>query len=396
MVYFLLFLGLFIRLILANLPGMRIDTDAWFAWALRLQGGPANFYSDIVWTNYTPGYLYILHLLGFLKETFNMDTDSFNYLLKIPSIVSEVLLAWLVYQLTARMQSKRTAILAMCFILFNPFVIFNSAIWGQIEGVLTLMILLSINYLNLGQPILSSVFSSLAFLVKPQTISITPVFLFYVLRSSLKNFLKLTTVATLTIFILSLPFFPNNPFGIVNLFFKMVSDYSYTSLYALNIWPLLTGMFVSDYQKFWILNYNQWGQLLLLLYWIFIFLFFRKGKISLYALATLSLLSFSFLPTRVHERYLYPGLVFLIIYSFYIKDKFLIFLSTILSLIHFLSLYYAYVYYDEFYLKLPHLLYTPILYNLIERNFFALSLISVLIFIGTTYQIVKKEYVKAN
>ncbi|MBU3957324.1 hypothetical protein KKI19_03590, partial [Patescibacteria group bacterium] len=51
-----------LRFILSFLPGVNFDMGAWFGWADRLVSLPwGNFYSEEVWTNYTPGYFYVLY-----------------------------------------------------------------------------------------------------------------------------------------------------------------------------------------------------------------------------------------------------------------------------------------------------------------------------------------------
>src|SRR3990167_7838657 len=100
--YLILFAGLAIRLTLAFLPGFYIDTNVWYAWALRLNESTFNnFYSPTVWTNYTPGYLYILSFLAAIL-----------YKVALP-------------------KSKQLAKILAVFIIFNPALIFNSSIWGS-------------------------------------------------------------------------------------------------------------------------------------------------------------------------------------------------------------------------------------------------------------------------
>ncbi len=86
-----LLLGLFIRLILTPVTGFKFDIDTWFAWAERLNNiGFANFYSDQVWTSYPPGFLYILGVLGSIKNLFHINPSLFHMVLKLPSILAEL------------------------------------------------------------------------------------------------------------------------------------------------------------------------------------------------------------------------------------------------------------------------------------------------------------------
>lgn len=384
----IILIGLILRLLLSQLPGFKFDVDTWFAWAQRLNEiGLNNFYSDQVWTNYTPGYLYILYILGLIKNQFSLDPSQFYMLLKIPSIMAEIILGVLVFKILSK-NSLKWAFVALSLIVLNPAFIFNSSVWGQVDGFFSLVLFLCIFYLD-KNIIKSSFFWGLGFLIKPQAIFLLPVLFIYLLKNfSIKNLLKVTLVITLTIFLFSLPFFKNLPInGIITLFGKMFSDYPYNSLFAYNFW----GIF-----GFWIPDnfFKYWGYFLLVIYWLIISYFYFKRKISIFSLATLAALGFFFIPTRIHERYLYPGLFFLIFTATIYKDKLLLKCSLILSTLHFLNLYYVYIYYNEIYLKLPRLLYNPILYNLLDTNGKILSLLSTIIFILISIRFLKIDYAK--
>ena len=395
--YLILFLGLAIRLSLAFLPGFYIDTNVWYAWALRLNESTFNnFYSPTVWTNYTPGYLYILSFLGAIRNLFNLDNNSFYYLLKLPAILAEVILTFVIYKVTLPKSKKLSKLLAI-FIIFNPALIFNSSIWGQIDGILTLALFSSIYLLTINKLIWSSALFGLAILLKPQALALTPVFLLFLInRFSLKSILQLIVPTTLILFLLFLPFFITNPiFGPLQLLSKMVDDYPLNSLFAYNFWGIL-GFWINDGTFWQNLTYRDWGLILVSFYWLLITFFYIKGKINLLNLATLALLSFFFLPTRVHERYLYPALLFLTVSAWYFKSRLLIILTFILSLIHLLNLYFVYVYYNEIFLNRPYTLYWEPLYNLLAKGGKFFSCFSTAIFVFLSYLILKLNHDKKN
>lgn len=389
----LILLGLAIRLIVTFLPGFKVDIDAWFAWAIRLnQVGFSNFYSDQIWTNYTPGFLYILKLLGFFKIILSIPDSLFYVILKMPSIIAETILAIFIYR-QVNAKSVIWARISAGLVLLNPAFIFNSSIWGQIDGLLTLLMLFSVYFLIQKKLILSSILLSLAFLIKPQTIGLLPIFILFLLRNfSIKNLFKTVVPVILTIFILSLPFYTNHLLGLPALFSKMISDYSYTSLFAYNFWGVV-GFWIKDSTVWNNLSYYHWGYILFGCYWLFLSFLFLKKKLSIYSLATLAMLGFFFLPTRIHERYLYPGIAFLIVLLGIKKSRILFILTTLLGIAHLLNLYYVYVYYNEIYLKLPKILYNPILYNYIDNNGRFLSILSTGFFIIITFIIVKYDFV---
>lgn len=388
----LLLIGLILRLILANLEGFKIDVNAWFAWALRINDvGFANFYSSQIWTNYTPGYLYVLGLLGFIKNFFNLDSSFFYLLLKIPSILSELILGAFIYKLSSRHFSERISIFLSSLIFLNPAFIFNSTIWGQIDGLLSLFMVLSVYYLIQKKLIFSSVFFSIALLIKPQALAIAPVFFLYLVKNfTLKSFLKLSLPAPILFVILSFPFFPGNPIaGLFTLIQNMINDYSYTSLFAYNLWGVI-GFWINDTQGY-LISYKDWGTYFLISYWLALsFVYFKKNT-GLFAMSALTTLGFYFLPTRVHERYLYPSLIFLILTTIEQKSLKIIIIQILLSLVHFLNLYYVYIYYNVLYLNLPKVLYIQIIYDVLNNSSKMISFISTLLFILANFIIIKSS-----
>ena len=387
----LILLGLLIRIICISFPGFKIDVDDWFSWSIRLnEVGYSKFYSTQIFSDYTPGYMYILSFLGDIRNLLHIDPQTFYLLLKVPAIIAEMLLGIFVYWILCKYSTLFYSLLGASFILLNPAFIFNSTVWGQIDSLLALFLLITIYYLKNKRLTLSSILLGISFLIKPQTIAIFPIYCLYVYKNfSIKNLIKIILPFLFTIFIFSLPFFNNNPFyGLISLVINTASQYPYTSLFAYNLWGII-GFWIPDSLLWNNLSYQMWGYILLGTYWIIIGYFYLRRNLSLYALATLATLGFFFLPTKVHERYIYPALVFLILLATLYKSKLLLALTGTLSLLHFLNLYYVYVYYNEFYLKLPKILYVPAIYNFLEANGKGLSLISTVIFILISIGIIK-------
>lgn len=389
----IIILGFLIRIIFISLPGFKIDVDAWFGWSERLVSLPfSQFYSDRIWTNYTPGYLYILYILGLVKNLFTISGGFYYVILKLPSIIAEIILASFVYKKIFIRDPKWAKIAALAIIL-NPAFIFNSAVWGQIDGLLTLVMVLSIYFLDQRNLVLSSLFLGFSFLIKPQTIALLPVYVFDLLRNlSVQNIFKTTFFTFLTIFILALPFFSTEPFlGIYTLFSKMTGDYSFTSLFAYNFWGGV-GFWIPDNFSWFSIPYQIWGYIFYIIFWFWVFIFGRK-KLSVYSLAALATLTFYFLPTRAHDRYLYPALIFLILVVSQMRSYILLALTAILSFIHLLNLYYVYVYYNEFYFKMPKLLYNPFLYNFLDNFGGQISVFSTVIFVVVSVIIIRYSHV---
>jgi dolichyl-phosphate-mannose-protein mannosyltransferase len=391
--------GLVVRITCLGLPGFKIDVDDWFAWSLRLsEVGISNFYSSQFFSDYLPGYMYILYFLALIKNLLHLDSLSFYLLLKVPSILSELLIGIIAYKIVKEKSSKFYATLSSALIILNPAFIFNSSIWGQVDGVLTLFLVLAIYFLKQPTLVLSCAILSLSFLIKPQTIAVFPIFFFFLVKNfSFNNLIRMSLSFFVPLILISFPFFQNNPFfGLINLIMKTVNQYQYTSLFAYNFWGI-NGFWINDQVLLNNLTYQNIGNLLFMSFWTIIFFFYLRGRLSFLSAATLGLLAFFFLPTRVHERYLYPAIVFLFITSSFLRSRILVSLTIVLSVLHFLNLYFVYVYYNEIYLKLPKVFYNAVLYNFLSDNGKSLSLISTFIFTLISIIIIKtNEYSKKN
>ena len=391
---FILIISFFIRLAVALLPGFKIDIEDWAAWAIRLnETGFNHFYSQQVFTDYTPGYLYVLNIIGWIRESFILNNFIFFYLLKIPAIISEILIGIIIYQEIFRSLNRKAATIAAAIILFNPALIFNSSLWGQVDSVSTLFVLLTIISLKKNKLIISSLFFSVAFLIKPQTAIIFPVLIYFIIKNfSFKNLLKLFFPALLLTYLLSLPFFPIQTLtNLIQHITNSANVYPYNSLFAYNFWGAI-GFWANDNQLFGSFNFKEWGILLLVGYLIILTYFYFKKNINLYSMTALICLGFFFLPTRVHERYLYPAIPLLVLAGAYLKSKIIYLLTLILCFIHFLNLYYVYIYYNEFYFNLPKTIYNPMVYNFLGEQSKNLSVLSTILFILIFVIVIKDSY----
>lgn len=387
-------LGLIIRLGLAFLPGLTFDMDYWVNWSQRLQQvGFRNFYTPIERTDYMPGYLYILYVLGNIKNFFHLDNPSYLYLLKLQGVLAELILSSVVYLVLLKFKNLKTAKLGLVLICLNPALIFNSAIWGQIDGLLTLFMLLAIYAISLNKLFLTALFLGTSIMIKLQAASIIPALSLYLFRSFPKiSFLKIFPLSLAFVLFFSFPFFGNNVFfGLLNHVQRTAREYPYNSLSAYNLWGIL-GFWIEDSNQFLNIVYKSWGIFLYLTFWAFIIFSYMKKNLNIYTLSSLATLSFYFLPTRVHERYLYPALVFLLISSLISKSKILLTLFIILSLFHFLNLLHVYIKYNGHLFILPN--YLDSLYQFLEGNIRLISLASMTLFILITVLILKSDYVK--
>ena len=365
----ILFLTAFLlRIIISFLPGFQIDMTAWYGWAFRLgKVGFAGFYNSDIWTNYTPGYLYVLWFLEKAKEFLLLGTAFNEQLFKLPGNIADLITAFLIYKVVAA-KNQKLALPATALYLFNPALIFNTSAWGQVDSFLTIFILMSFYLLiEKKKAIISSFALALAILIKPQALFVLPVFVFFLFKKFERiTLFKTGAVLIATVFLLALPFFPANPFiGLPALVWQMGKDYPYATLNAFNFWQLwgnLPGRQASwqpDSVLFLGISKQVWGIILVAVLQVLIIrklLINKKQKIAdWYYAGFLSIGAFFFLATRMHERYLLPALCFLLLAAALKKSYFLFFSYLFVSFLHFVNLYWVYNLYQPSFLKISWL-----------------------------------------
>ncbi|NLB62062.1 MAG: hypothetical protein GX802_06585, partial [Clostridiales bacterium] len=346
--------------------GHSFDIRCFFAWGDRmLSKGPNGFYAPDYFCDYPPGYLYILGLSSGLRHLFGVayGTATHALFMKLPSIIADLLFAYLAYKTAKRIKlSESIANIAACFIAFNPTIVFLSSVWGQIDIILALGVVLAAILFIDGTKIVKTAgllnpriiacgaVYGLAILLKPQALMVGPVFfvayVIYIVNNAKKKqfgqaFLN-TVLAVLSAFaviiLLSIPFKPN-PFGDEGLFVWLiqkyigtVGGYNYASVEAYNFMALIGGLWDNaDKVLFLGLTYKHLGSALMVIVGIITTLFYVFGeKKNRNALILCMAFMFAGLFTfghYMHERYLFPTMVLLVIAAVVYKDKRLYMLS---------------------------------------------------------------------
>ncbi len=266
----LLALGLTFRLIIAYLlPGSGFSNDvaAFRFWANELATHGLNgFYNRGFFIDYSPGYLYVLWAVGVVGNALGGIGD----LIKIPPILADVILGYLVWTMVQELGGgRRAARLGALIVVINPITWLDSAIWGQVDSVGAVALLLAIRELWRDRPERAASLAALAAIIKPQLAIIIPVLAVVVIRRALwpkggfgvedaaapiaaaaprtpwerraRGPLRIATaglVGLLTLVVLSLPFGLSLP-GLVAQVVKAAAGYPYLTVNAFNPWALV-------------------------------------------------------------------------------------------------------------------------------------------------------------
>ncbi len=296
--------------------------------------------------------LYFFWLIGFLKSTLLSSIiipPNIDLFLKLAANASDLATGFLIYKIIKEKLSAKAGNIAASLYIFNPGLTFNSAVWGQYDSVAILFLVLSIYYCLIKKnPVICSIFFSLAWITKPQSLELAPFLLFFFL----KNFKPIQWIYSffsfvITAIIVFFPFFPNNPlYGIYSVNIGSTSLFSCTTCNALNFWGIF-GNWKNDMNLFLNLPLLTWGFILLSVFLIIVFSLKKlKGDISYFTIS-ISMLAFFMLLTRMHERYLAYFFPFILLSAILLKSRILTGFYAFFSLVFLLNLYLPYAYYNN-------------------------------------------------
>ena len=359
----LLAAGLALRLIIAYLlpgSGLSFDIAAFQYWAGNLADqGPLGFYDRGFFADYTPGYLYVLWLVGVVGNLLNavgiqsvpaMNGDWTGLdLLKLPPIIADLVVGWLLWKMAQELGSgRRVALVAAALYVFNPITWFDSVVWGQVDSFGVVFLLLAVRELWNDRPERSALWATVAAVIKPQLGILVPIVAAVVIRRYLidaepgrrfslprslrdlfrarAGFRVLTTAAVglITATLLALPF-GLTPVNLLEQVAETAGGYPYLTVNAFNPWALISqdgggqaaaGTWIRDVVgpngepgfMFGPIPAVVVGTVLLLaaIVAISVIVARRPDRLTILVGVIALAVAFFVLPTRVHERYLFP------------------------------------------------------------------------------------------
>jgi len=320
--------------------GFETDIACFKGWAVGVhEHGMADFYTSGLFADYPPGYMYVLGLLGWLREVFSIETAGtlFTLIIKLPSITAEVLTALVVYRAASREIGKMFCLLCASFLLFNPALFFNSSVWGQIDNFFILFAVLTLYYLRKDNPYLGALFFAAALLIKPQAIMLAPViglcYLYPIFKKA--NFwrgaagiLGGAAIAAAVFTAGVLPFMKEKTFAytagwIYEHYRGVIESYQFASVNAFNLFALTGGNWVQSDQPLWLLTYQTWGYIFIGLSCaaVVILQWRARARMRTFDLAAFLVVSVFMLAHSMHERYILPACVFLLFAYVYTRDS---------------------------------------------------------------------------
>lgn len=304
--------------------GFASDTACFASWAnLAYEGGIRNFYASGVFADYPPGFVYVLYVIGAIFSIFKIPYLSAPclLLLKLPAIFCDMATALFFYKVASKKLPPQQVVMLAGLYLLNPAILLNSSIWGQVDSVFTLAVLLMCWFLTENRMTAAYIVFGVGVLLKPQTLVFAPVLLYGIVDRvilydfSWRNFFHnlFSGLAVICFMVLACM-----PFGLDLVFMQYTAtlgSYPYIAVNAFNLWGFFGLNWVSQDTRLLFFSYQTWGVIIILLIVLLsALLFFRaQNKESRYfTTAGFLIVSMFLFSIRMHERYLYPALALLL------------------------------------------------------------------------------------
>ena len=288
-------------------PGHGGDLTAFITWAEdAARHGLGAYYANGGDANYPP-MLYLLWPLGVV-----FDGAELSFAIRLLSIPFDLALGVLLFDVVTQATGRgRDGLLAAGFYVLNPAVLMSGPIWGQVDGMGALPMVASIVAVAQGRVVPAGSLAVIAGLVKPQfgiaAFVLAGLALFWLRSRQGASRVAVLAVSALGTFLIVLAPLGLGPIDYLELMGETFSRYPYISQFGFNPWGMVFGFGDLDGQWAWL------GTLLAIAgiagsLWL---LRRRRDLIGLLGVSVLIGLVIYFLPTRVHERYLFGALAFL-------------------------------------------------------------------------------------
>jgi hypothetical protein len=180
-------------------PYLPIDLSAFFQ---------NSSFQGITSIGYPPPWPLLLGLIFRLVYSTIPNFLIYNFAIKIPIIAANIVLAYLVSSMVRRLGAENAvARKAWMFLLFNPFLLYASTAWGQIDSIVTVLALLALVLLDSRKLIGSAILFALSLSFKPIAFPLCIVIFYYLKGISIRQIIQYFFILAVCIVVFcALPF----------------------------------------------------------------------------------------------------------------------------------------------------------------------------------------------
>lgn len=271
-------------------------------------------------SNYAPAYTYLLAIATTLPLKKIIAIKSI-------SILMDVINSILIYKIVKlKYPTGSIPLLASAMFWSLPTVIFNSAYWGQCDGIYTGFLLMTLYMFMLRRSLAGIVYFSVALAFKLQAIFMAPIIIVLYLKSffklekiEFKNEIKLWYFALIPLIyiVISIPtvLLGRDSVEVLSVYFHQTETYKYLNMNAPNLYFLISNEYFLPVSKYGFIT-----AVICFFVWI---IYTTKLQFNHYTeqLVISALASVSLAPMvlpMMHDRYFYPADVISLLVAFFI------------------------------------------------------------------------------
>ncbi len=298
--------------------GYYFDVGQFSGWAQRIATvGPAHFYGPGYAYNdeFPPGGIYVLWPFGSIGRILGLSSENLRIVVETPPLLADLVTGVTMFAYLLRSgRSLTIAWAGMLLVALNPALLFNTVVWGQTDSVVTSLMWLTTVVALEGQYTLAAPVLALAVLVKPHALILIAPLACWALRKD--GFARLWTpigVFIATIVVAVIPFAAGRPWDWSARFYSQaLASFRETSVNAFNFMAIVGGMRQPDtVAVFGVSEFALGIALVLVVLVLSCAKVWRNPSPRSLILAIFIALFGEFLfGPRMHERYLYPAIVF--------------------------------------------------------------------------------------
>lgn len=337
-----------VKLVMTSIMrGYNEDVGCFTGWSEALRtDGLFSFYRGDMFADYPPGYVFVMWAVANIRHLLFPDMsyfgDSAVLMLKLVPIVFDFLTGILIYKLARKRFDNVNSTFLFAIYVLSPGVVVDSSMWCQVDSVYSFFVFLMC-FLCLDKKRIPAYFClAVALLMKPQALMFGPFIVYIIIQQvfledfSWKKFARdliggLAAIGSMVI--ASLPFGFDK---VIKQYSETLGSYEYASLNAYNFWALIGKNAVPQDETFIFTSCKNWGTFFIIVSLIFCSVLFfamkeRKDRYFL-PLGLINLMVF-WGSVRMHERYMFPSLAFILLAYVVSKKRYMLVSYLSLSLV---------------------------------------------------------------
>src|SRR3990167_5761050 len=185
------------------------DAESFVFWGKYLQNHSISGLYEFLPGGFTPLpplYYYVARFLGEIVSFLNLWQNEWaTYLIfKIPPYLAETLIAVLIYWFVAKFLNKKWATASAGFYFLHPAIIYNTAVFGQIDSFVVALTFIAVMLLITKKYVMALFFYTFGVLSKLQDLAILPLVAIFSLINTPVKKLVIVSIVILSIAIVPL------------------------------------------------------------------------------------------------------------------------------------------------------------------------------------------------